>query len=123
MHLIKFSKVKHSEKILTQAVIQITQMLGIYHAELARILYLQCADIGELANFQSLILENSETWLQAKKFIKMYECLYQKYDGDEVKIFNWLRKENNELDGEPLYIMVDELRIDDVIKILCKQGE
>ena len=116
MHNIKLSEVISSEKTFTQSVLQITQMLGIYHAELARILHLQCADIGDLSNSQKNIQKNSEAWSQAEKFIQMYECLYQKYNGEEASIYNWLRKENNDLDGVPLYLMVDELRIDDVIK-------
>lgn len=116
MHKIKLSEVVSSEKLFTQSVLQITQMLGIYHAELARILHLQCVDIGGISNSQKNIQKNSETWLHAEKFIQMYECLYLKHNGDETRIYNWLRKENNELDGVPLYLMVDELRIDDVIK-------
>ena len=119
MHLIKLSEVNHSEKTLAQAVMQITQMLGIYHTELARILKLQSSDIGELENLQTIIQENSAVWLQAEKYIQMYECLYQNFDGDEAKMFNWLRKDDNELDGAPLYLMVDELRIEDVIKKIC----
>ena len=98
---------------------QITQMLGIYHAELARILHLQCADIGEISNSQLTLQQNTNAWLQAQKYIQMYECLYQKCNGDDAKIYNWLRKESNELDGAPLYLMVDELRIDDIIKNIC----
>ncbi len=118
MHLIKLSSVNQSEKQLTQAVLQITQMLGIYHAELARILHLQCADIGELNNANRTLLKNSTAWQQAEKYIELYERLYISKNGDEALINNWLRKQNSTLQGVPLYVMVDELRIDDVITIL-----
>lgn len=35
---------------LTQAVLQITTLLDLYQAELARILHLQCSDMGLLSN-------------------------------------------------------------------------
>ena len=119
MHLIKVSEVNQSEKTLAQAVMQITQMLGIYHTELARILNLQVSDIGGLENLQKIFQKNPAARMQAEKYIQMYECLYQNFDSDETKMFNWLRKDDHELDGAPLYLMVDELRIDDVIKKIC----
>ena len=118
MHPIKLSEVIFSEKAFTQAVLQVMQMLGLYHAELARILHLQCADIGELSDAKELLAIESESWQQAKLFIKMYELLYAQFSGEETKIYNWLRKDNKDLRGAPLYLMVDELRIEDVIKTL-----
>ncbi|RDH83061.1 MAG: hypothetical protein DIZ80_12440 [endosymbiont of Galathealinum brachiosum] len=120
MHLIKLSEVNHSEKTLTQAVLQVTQMLGIYHAELARILRVQCSDIGELSNAENIIVINSTAWSQAEKYIELYELLYNLQSGDEALVNNWLRKKNKKLNGTPLYLMVDELRIDDVLEVLKK---
>ena len=118
MHLIKLSDVNHSEKELTQAVLQITQMLGVYHAELARILHVQCSDIGELSNAEKVISKKSIAWVQAEKFLQLYERLYHLHNGDEPLINNWLRKKNKNLNAVPLYLMVDELRIDDVLDVL-----
>jgi len=117
MHIIKLSDVNHSEKCLTQAVLQVTQMLGVYHAELARILHLQCADIGELSNANNVISKKSQAWIQAEKYLELYEYLYGLHSGDEALINNWLRKENKKLRAIPLYLMVDELRIDEVLEI------
>lgn len=118
MHLIKLSDVNTSEEKLTQAVLQVTQMLGIYHAELARILHLQCANIGALSDAQKILKKNSEQWLLAEKYIELYERLYCLYNGNEALINNWLRKKHQLLQAVPLYAMVDELRIDDVLEIL-----
>jgi len=117
MHKIKLSEVSVSEKQLTQAVLQITQMLGIYHAELARILRLQCEGIGELVNAKKSLKKNSVQWVEAEKFILMYEKLYVMHDGDEPLMCNWLRKKNNILKAVPLYLMVDELQIDEVLAL------
>lgn len=118
MHLIKATEVSGSEKKLTQAVLQITQMLGIYHAELARILYLKCADIGELSNAYKNIQINTESWFQAIKYVEMYESLFYFCEGNEAKMNNWLRKKHKKLQAVPLYLMVDDLQIDWVIDVL-----
>ncbi len=118
MHLICLKDVIRSEKKLTQAVLQITQMLGVYHAELARILRLQCADIGDLANAKKTIAAESEAWPPAIKYVEIFERLYYQCNGDEAKMNNWLRKPNKNLQAAPLYLMVDELKIEAVLKSL-----
>ncbi len=118
MHQIKLLDVSQSEKKFTQAVLQITQMLGIYHAELARILCLQCADIGELSSANKVLSKNSVAWAQAEKFIELYDCLYVLKQGDEALMNNWLRKEHKCFLAAPLYMMVDELKIDEVLSVL-----
>ena len=119
MHSIALADVIQQEKKLTQAVLQITQMLGMYHAELARVLRLNCADIGELAEARKVIEKSSQAWLQAQKFITLYERLFDYCAGDETCMCHWLRKHRVDINGAPLYVMVDELRIDDVLELFC----
>lgn len=103
---------------LTQSVLQITEMLGIYQAELARILHIQCSDIGRLSSGKSVLEEHSDSWQQAVLFLDFYQRLYTHFDGDSIAMCNWLRRENKELEGVPLLLMVDELRINDVANCL-----
>ena len=121
MHLIKLSDVNHSEKVLTQAVLQVSQMLGLFHAELASILKLQCGDVVELASAKKTLNVNSIAWQQAGKLILIFEKLYIKFQGDEALMCNWLRRKNSELDGFPLYLMVDDGLIDNCLEYLQKR--
>jgi len=118
MHLIELAEVNQSEKMLTQAVLQITQMLGVYHAELARILHCQCSDIGAISNGKRLILKDSTAWSQAEKYILIYQKIHVLFDGNEALMNNWLRKYNQKLQAVPLYAMVDERRLDDVLVVI-----
>ncbi|VAW68651.1 hypothetical protein MNBD_GAMMA09-2066 [hydrothermal vent metagenome] len=118
MHLIRLQDVNQSEKKLTLAVLQITQMLGIYHAELARILHLQCADIGELSNSRQNIEAGTDAWRSGVEYIELYEALYRRYDGNEIQIHHWLRKKSKGMPLAPLYMMVDELEITTVLELL-----
>lgn len=123
MHLIKLLDVNQKSSSLTQAVLQVSHMLGLYHAELARILKLQCADVGELANAQKTLDVNTIAWQQAEKFISVFECLYLKFQGDETLMCNWLRKQNTELNGVPLYLMVDDDLLDICLAWLMNDRE
>lgn len=103
---------------LTQSVLQICDMLGMYQAELARILHLQCSDIGKLSSGKAVLDEGSESWQAAQQFLQVYQSIYTRFEGNGVAMCNWLRRENPELAGVPLLLMVDEGRIEDVIKYL-----
>ena len=115
MHRIKLSDVNHSATKLTQAVLQVTDMLGLYRAELARILVLQCSDVGDLYCTGNYIQKGSRSWQYAESLIKVYEILYEKFSANEAMIYHWLRKENKALAGAPLYIMVDQQKIEEVL--------
>jgi len=121
MHQIKLSEVNDSEIKLTQSVLQITDMLGIYHAELARILGLQCSDIGDLYSAAKYLQKDTTSWQYAECLIKIYEILYDDFSGNEVMMHNWLRKDNKQLSGAPLYLMVDAQKIKEVLCFLKKE--
>lgn len=118
MHKIILSDVNHTEKSLTQAILQVSQFLGMYDAELARILGLRCGDIGDFYKANKTLQANSNEWLMAEKYIAIYQGLFVKFQGNDVKINNWLRRNSRRLKGVPLYLMVDEKRLDDVLNVL-----
>ncbi len=118
MHLITLAEASRNEKTLSQSVLQITQMLGLYHAELARILLLNCADVGELAAGNTCLVKNTPQWMQALKWVQLYERLYAHCRGEEVAMCHWLRRRHDALGDIPLYVMVDEGRIDEVLGLL-----
>ncbi len=106
-----------SEKI-TPAVLQISEMLGMYHAELARVLKLQCADIGKLASIQQFIEPGTVAWEQAVLFVRFYQTLYKMHCGNEIAIYNWIRVENKQLKGTPLLLIVDNSRLEYVLNFI-----
>lgn len=107
----KIDKPFENERKLSQSVIQVIELLGMYDAELARILSLQCSDIGELTSGQRCITLNSEAWFQAKLFIETYHLLYDYFDGDSVAMYHWMRADNKYLNGTPHFLIVDEGRL------------
>lgn len=114
MHEIKLTELADS-KVVTQAVVQITQMLGMYQAELARVLGLQCADIGDFASGKQRLQPGSSEWAKARQFVTLYERLYQHFGGDAVAMYHWLRATHPQLAGIPLLLMVDEGQLDAIV--------
>lgn len=103
---------------LTQRLIFIIHQLGMYQAELARVLHLQCPDIGRLTTGKQQLVPGSLAWRQAGRFIYFYQLLHDKLQGDEVSMYHWLRAENASLAGVPHLLIIDDDRLDDVIKYL-----
>ncbi len=116
--LFKFTALDYTVKELTCSVLQAAQMLTILNAELARILNVQCQDIGHLLDAKSYIEENSEQMSSAVEFIHFYNLLHDYFMGDAVEMRHWLRVKNKRLKGIPLFIIIDEHRINDMILFL-----
>ena len=105
---------------LTQAVLQIVDMLGLYQAELARVLRLKCADIGRLASAQQCLEAATPAWEQAQLLVRCYRALYVVHKGDAVAMRHWLRIREESLDGIPHLLIVDDGRLADVVA--CLEG-
>lgn len=114
MHEIKLADLG-DDKALTQAVLQIAQMLGLYQAELARVLGLQCGDIGAFATARAQLSSGTSSWQQARRFVCLYEHLFGYFAGDAVAMYHWLRARQANLADTPLLLMVDAGRLDDVL--------
>ena len=94
---------------------QIAQMLGIYNAELASLLGLRCNDIAEFSTARKTLKSNTPAWTRSESFVALYECLYAHCLGAEACMHNWLRRGHDGLQGVPLYLMIDERKIEAVL--------
>lgn len=100
-----------SPQRLSQSVVQAGDMLGLVRAEVARILGFKCESITALYNGRLLLEEDTEAWRQGKLFVRFYQALYDKMEGDESRMINWLRRDNKVLGNSPFYLIVDEGRL------------
>lgn len=57
---------KNNPQALTCSVVQITEMLGMYRAEMARILNLRCEDIGKLFDGKRTLVFGRPEWDRAE---------------------------------------------------------
>lgn len=111
-----------SPRKLTQSVLQISEMLGMYRAELARVLHLQCGDIGRLTSAKHDLAPDTTAWKQAVLLVRFYAGLYKKMQGNGVAMCHWLRADNEELNGVPLLLIVDDNALARVIDHIEQSG-
>ena len=104
----RITKSHESERALSQSVIQVTDMLGMYNAELARILGQQCSDIGELSSGQNCLKQQTRAWNQAVLLVETYNLLFDYFEGDAVAMYHWMRASNRLLGGTPHFLIVDD---------------
>ena len=103
---------------LTQAVLQIVDLLDLFQAELARVLHLKCGDIGELAAARRCLEPDTDAWEQAQLFVRCYRALYERMHGDGVAMRHWLRVQEPGLGGVPHLLIVDDDRLRTVVDYL-----
>ena len=103
---------------LTQCVLQVTALLDMYQAELARVLGVNCGDIGQLASGRQCLQPATDAWTRAQEFVRFYQLLYRRMRGDGVAMRHWLRVEQPQLAGVPHLLIVDEARLGDVVAVL-----
>ena len=103
---------------LTQTVLQVTEMLGLFQAELARVLQVQCADIGALASARQSLAPGTRAWELALLFVRFYRALFEWTGGDGVAMRHWLRVEDSVLGGVPHLLIIDDGRLPDVVEYL-----
>ena len=109
--MFKINKPYESERKISQSVIQVIELLGMYDAELARILGQQCAYVGEISSGKSYIKKNTEAWSQAVLFINMYHQLFDYFEGDGIAMYHWMRAHNRHLNGTPHFLIVDNNKL------------
>jgi len=109
-------------KKLTPAVLQAADILGLYGAELARILNVLCSDISLMSNGKKLLESGSEAWDRGVRFLEFYELLGKKLGHNEAAMCHWLRTEHKQLQRTPLLEMVDHNGLKNVMNCLKKKS-
>ena len=104
-----------SPRTITQSFLQAGHCLSLYQAELARILGLQCKDIGLINSAQLLIRPGTIEYQQAILFIMMYQALFDKFSGNAIAMYRWLHSKQNALDNSPHLLMVDDQQLKIVV--------
>jgi hypothetical protein len=89
--------------------------LGLYRAELARILGRNCAEVSDVKTLQTLLRDDGDVRRQSENFVCFYRLLEQSLAHDSVAMVHWFRKQHAALGTTPFLAVVDEARLDEVI--------
>jgi len=106
---------------LSQSVVQAGQLLGLYRAEVARLLGFQCESIGALCEGRIELIPDTLAWEQALLFIRLYQGLIDRFEGEGPRIYHWLRTDNRELGNSPFLLMIDEGELARVVAFVEQQ--
>ncbi len=91
MTVFEISSVPQQPRKLTRCVLQITTLLDLYQAELARVPGMRCGDIGLLASGRQCLQPATASWTRAEDFVRFYPLLFGRMQGDGVAMRHWLR--------------------------------
>ena len=110
-----------SPRKLSQSVVQAGEMLGLVRAEVARVLGFKCESISALYDGRLLLQEGTEAWQQGELFIRFYNRLYDRFDGDLAHMVHWFRADNKLLGNSPFLLIIDEGELEKVEAFLHAQ--
>ena len=96
--------------------------LGLYRAELARILRLLCPDVSDPEHLEKLLSDNKEVREQAERFVYFHALLEAQFPDNSTGMVHWFRKKNVRLSTTPFHAMVDHGRLEDVIAELAEHA-
>ena len=103
---------------LIASVYHASDSLGLYRAELARILGLMCDDVSSPARLESLLKSGADCRLRAEHFLLFYDSLGHQHAGNAVAMQNWFRRHSRVLGTTPLLALVDENRLEETINVI-----
>jgi len=106
---------KTGDLCLIASINHATDILGLYRAELARILGLNCPDVSDSKNLELLFESNSTVRSQAELFAHFFQLLEALFQNDTVSMINWFRKDNIDLGTTPFLTIVDHGCLSDVV--------
>jgi hypothetical protein len=112
-----------SPRRLSQSVVQASEMLGLMRAEMGRVFGFKCEQFSALFEGRSMLEEGTHAYQQGVLFVRFYQALYDRMEGDSVQMVHWLRRHNRELANSPFYLIIDEGRLAEVVQLLEKGEE
>lgn len=102
-------------RTLIAALNHASDSLGLYCAELARILGLRCDDVSDSRALEKQLQYEAPVQECAQRLVHLYTLLETRFDDDNVAMVHWLRVEHSGIGTTPLLAMVDEGRLEDVV--------
>ncbi len=87
--------------VLTKAVLNAQQFMGLSKAALARILGISPASVTRMSSGNFLLGTDTKEWELAALLVRLYRGLDAIVAGDEAAMRGWLSHHNRDLNGRP----------------------
>lgn len=89
-----------SESVVTKAVLNASDLLGLTGAELAKVIGVSPSRVTRMKQGQALAYDK-EAYIRSLMFIRIYRSLAAILGGDDQAMRAWFGSENRHLHGEP----------------------
>ncbi len=96
-----------SARVLSQAVVRATELMGLSKASLARILGISPSSAGRLFSDQYQLHPDTKEWEIARLFVRLFRSLDAMMAGDETALRTWLASPNQALAAKPNDLIMD----------------
>jgi len=94
-------------RVLTQAVVRASELMGLSKASLAKILGISPSSAGRMFSGQYQLRSDTKEWDIARLFVRLFRSLDAMMAGDEVAVRTWLASPNKALVAKPNDLILD----------------
>ena len=102
-------RVLHSDpaRVLTQAVVRASELMGLSKAALAKTLGISPSSAGRMFSGQYQLQVDSKAWEIAGLLVRLFRSLDAIMAGDETALRSWLSAPNQALAAKPVDLITD----------------
>ena len=94
-------------RVLSQAVVRATELMGLSKASLAKILGISPSSAGRLFSDQYQLHPDTKEWEIARLYVRLFRSLDAMMAGDETALRTWLASPNQALAAKPNDLIMD----------------
>lgn len=94
-------------RVLTQAVVRASGLMGLSKASLAKILGISPSSAGRMFSDQYQLHSDTKEWEIARLFVRLFRSLDAMMAGDEAALRSWLASPNKALSAKPNDLIMD----------------
>ena len=94
-------------RVLTQAVVRASELMGLSKAALAKILGISPSSAGRMFSGHYQLHSDTKEWEIARLFVRLFRSLDAIMAGDETALRTWLASPNQALAAQPNDLILD----------------
>lgn len=102
-----FAEQADPAKVLSQAVVRASELMGLSKAALARILGISPSSAGRMFSGHYQLRSDTKEWEIARLFVRLFRSLDAMMAGDETALRSWLASPNQALAARPNELITD----------------
>ena len=112
------TKTLEREQVLTTAVINASNLLGLTDQQFADVINVSPQNLSKLKNGQYLIKDGSDSFKQAALLVRLFRSIDTIAFGDASVVKQWMKSKNLALNTCPIEMIEDKVGLETVVNYL-----